>query len=185
MKMVIEENAQSIHRPRAKSQDQDRKRAEPDDAAEENGQCVVADAHFGNRGTDREDFEGRGRRQHRGKHETPEGMFFKGRMQLVKPFRGDPLAQQLFSSLVADRVHDQAAERGTGRREQHVQGPPFPIGRDVSADHHIHGQADGAAVQGGGGENTPNAQRLEDRPEKQSVAGEDMLDGIQRCGLMF
>lgn len=51
--------------------------------------------------------------------------------------------------------------------------------RDVTRDHHIHGQAEGGTVQRGHDKNTPRPQRLQDRPQKRGIAADDVLDSVQ------
>ena len=106
-------------------------------------------------------------------------MFFKRRMQLFESLRRNPLAQQLFPARVPNRVNDQAAQRRTARGQQYIQRPAGMVRSHISAHDHIQGQADGAAIQCRDGKDPPDPQRLEDRPEKCGVAGEDVLEGVQ------
>ena len=108
--MVFYDSFDSLNESRPEAQDQHRKNYKADEAAGKYCQNKVPEPHFCNTCREDEQFERSRWRQHRREHERPEGVFLKALMQAIESFGRDALAQQRFSTLVANEVDDDAAQ---------------------------------------------------------------------------
>src|SRR5512132_2111530 len=102
--MMAEEYSQGVNDARPELHDQNSEYEEPYRAPQKNRQNEMADAHFGDRGPEGKDLERRRGRQHRRKHEAPEGMPLERRMQLLKSLWGNALAQQFLPTFIPNHV---------------------------------------------------------------------------------
>src|SRR5579872_4909619 len=93
VKVVAEKYSYSPNRSRAQVDHQRGKGSKSNETSEKNREQKMANTHFRDRRCQDKSLEGRRRRQHRRKHQAPEGMFFKSIVQFCKASRRDPLAQ--------------------------------------------------------------------------------------------
>src|SRR5580698_11666679 len=104
-------------------------------------------------------------------------------MNLLEPLRRHALAKKLLFTDVADDVNDDAAQCRSGGGHEHVQKKTGAVCVDIASDHGIDRQANEAAIEGRRGQNAPGAQRLEQGPQDDGIAGKDVLDGFQDLNL--
>ncbi len=177
--MLAEECPEGMHDVWAELDGQQTQQQEPHHATRENSKKKANESHLRNRRSQHEQLEGRGRRQHRGKHQAPKRMFVEGRVNLFEALGRDALAEKFLAALVADGVnHDAAQCRSHGRHES-VEQESRPVLVDIAGDDRVHGKAEEGAIERGYRQHTPCAQRLQQRPQKCGIAGKDVLDRFQ------
>src|ERR1700688_1074838 len=103
--MLPENASEDAHELGTEYQGEDGQYQEAHKAAGENGQQEVSELHLGDGRRQGEQLEGSGRRQHRGKHQAPEGMLFESLVKLVKTLGRDALAEQFFATQISNAVN--------------------------------------------------------------------------------
>lgn len=137
---------------------------ETHEAAREDCQQEAEKSHFRDCRSQDEQFEGRGRRQHRGQHKAPERMPVERPMNLFEALRRNALAEEFLSPGVADPVDYDAAQRRSGRRHESVEQESAAILVDVAGHDRVDGETDEGAVDRGHHQHAPRAQGLQQCP---------------------
>ena len=176
---MAEKNRTCVYDTWPEFQHEDSKQEKANGPAQEYCEQEVADTHFRHCRAESENFERHRRRKHGRKHEAPERMLLESGMQLFEALGGDALAQQFLASGVADGINNQAAYGRAGRCHENVKQKSSMVLGHISGHDNVHRKAEGSTVERGYGKDSPHTERLQNRPEKGGIAGENMFESIQ------
>jgi hypothetical protein len=152
-------------------------------ASAEDRQQEAHKTHLRNSCCEDKQFERRWRWKHGRKHERPERVVVECGMELLETLGRHSLAEKFLTAGVADNINNDAAEGRSCRCHEHVQKKTAAVLVDVAGDYCVHRKPNEAAIEGGRSQHTPGSKRLEQRPEKDGIAGKDVFYGLQGLSL--
>ena len=149
---------------------------EAHEASGKNRQQKMPEVHFKPRRGEHHDLEGRGGRQHRGKHQRPEFVLLERRVDLRKFFRRQAFAQQNLAAGIADGIDHDAAQSAACRRQEYIEQKPRPVVVHVADKYRVQRHAQEGAVHGGKRQHPPGAEGRKNVLDPLSVSVDKMFD---------
>ncbi len=122
--MLVQNRPKNVYELWTKHQRENRQHQEAHESPSKNGHQKMREPHFRHRRRQSEQLEGSGRRQHRRKHQAPEGMLRESLVKFIKAFRRDAFAQKSLATPISDSINYQAAQRRSRGSHEHVEQKP-------------------------------------------------------------